>query len=84
MFIVGVCVETGQTLEQAVVDIGKREFSVGMTYVAFSRVKSIHGLLIQPATKDRYTNIGKLKGLKQRLAEEKRLERLCQQTMSRN
>ena len=37
------------TVEKAVVDIGDKEFSLGLTYVAMSRVKTIEGLLIDPA-----------------------------------
>lgn len=39
----------GITLDQAVVDIGSSEFALGLTYVALSRVKTIDGLLIDPA-----------------------------------
>lgn len=34
------------TLDQAVVDLRKSEFSLSLAYVAFSRVKPIEGLLI--------------------------------------
>lgn len=39
----------GITLDNAVVDIGKSEFGLGLTYVAFSRVKTITGLFIEPS-----------------------------------
>lgn len=38
----------GITLDKAVVDIGPTEFSLGLSYVAFSRVTSYQDLLIDP------------------------------------
>ena len=39
----------GMTVDKAVVDIGVKEFALGLTYVALSRVKTIKGLRIDPA-----------------------------------
>lgn len=39
----------GVTVDKAVVDIGDSEFALGLTYVALSRVKTLDGLLIDPA-----------------------------------
>jgi hypothetical protein len=33
---------------QAVIDIGPKEFALGLTYVGLSRVKSLDGLLLKP------------------------------------
>ena len=38
----------GWTREKIIVDIGKKDFSRGLTFVAFSRVKSLDGILIRP------------------------------------
>ncbi|KAK3923180.1 ATP-dependent DNA helicase [Frankliniella fusca] len=37
----------GLSLDQAVINIGKREFSLGITYVALSRVRSLDGVLLK-------------------------------------
>ena len=36
----------GQTLEQAVVDLGSKELTAGLTFVALSRVRHINNLAI--------------------------------------
>jgi len=41
------------------VDIGQREFALGLTYVALARVKTLEGLLLNPISYDR---ISRLKG----------------------
>ena len=33
------------TLDKAIIDIGEKEFSTGLTYVALSRVRSIKDML---------------------------------------
>ncbi|XP_052129226.1 uncharacterized protein LOC127750779 [Frankliniella occidentalis] len=38
----------GMTLEKAVINIGKSDFSLGLSYVAFSRVRCLTNLIIEP------------------------------------
>ncbi|KAK3910679.1 ATP-dependent DNA helicase PIF7 [Frankliniella fusca] len=38
----------GMTLDKAVINIGKQDFSLGLSYVAFSRVRELTDLLIEP------------------------------------
>ena len=40
----------GFTLDEVVIDVGKKEFSAGHTYVACSRVHCLSDLVFQPAT----------------------------------
>ena len=48
----------GLTLDNVVIDIGKEERSLGMTYVALSRVKKIEGLAFEKVfTFDRFEKI---------------------------
>lgn len=37
----------GVTLESAVVDSGEKEFQLGLTYVALSRVRTLEGLALE-------------------------------------
>lgn len=67
----------GLTLDKAVVHIGEKEFALGMTYVALSRVRNIQGLFIDPAFPyDRLMKINKKKGLQDKRDELQRLENL--------
>ena len=64
----------GLTIDKLVVDIGKREFSPGLTFVACSRVRNIEDLLLSPPFPfQRLTSIGNSRQLRERLAEEQRL-----------
>jgi len=38
----------GMTLDKAIVNLGEREFSRGLTFVALSQVRTIEGLAIKP------------------------------------
>ncbi|XP_053204723.1 uncharacterized protein LOC128389199 [Panonychus citri] len=59
----------GLTLDKAVIDIGSREHSIGLSYVGLSRVRKITDLAIQQYfAKDRIDRIAQSQMLKDRLA----------------
>ena len=69
------------TLNKAWVDIGKKESTLGITYVAISRVRNISSLVIEPMTFERLQKIRNSELLKYRLKEEQRLKQLCDKTV---
>ena len=63
----------GMTLK-VVIDIGKKEFSTGLTYVACSRVRHLKDLLLTPPfAYERLANLAKSSRLQERLIEDARL-----------
>ena len=57
----------GITADKVVVNIGEREMTPGLSYVALSRVKTLQGLLIDPAfNEQRINNIQSMKHVIQR------------------
>ena len=70
----------GLTLPKAWVHIGKSEQTLGITYVALSRVKQLSSLVVEPMTFDRLKSIKKSNNLKYRQQEEQRLNRLFELT----
>lgn len=67
----------GLTLDKAVVDIGTKEFSAGLTYVACSRVRKLTDLLFDPPfTFERLNNLSHNCRLHERLQEDQRLQHL--------
>lgn len=71
----------GMTLNKAWDDIGKKESTLGITYVAISRVRNISSLVIEPMTFERVQKIRNSKLLKYRLKEEQRLKQLFDKTV---
>ena len=64
----------GLTLDKAVVDVGKKEFSSGLTFVACSRVRQLDDLLFDPPFPfQRVANLARNKRLQERLLEDARL-----------
>jgi len=70
----------GQTLDKVVINIGESEKSLGLTFVALSRVKNYKDFLIEPFSLDRLKNISKSISLKPRQDEEKKIEIICKKT----
>ena len=70
----------GLYLPKAWVDIGKSEQTLGITYVALSRVKQLSSLVVEPMTFDRLKSIKNSMNLKYRQEEELRLKKLSEQT----
>ena len=70
----------GMTLDKAWIDIGKKESTLGVTYVGISRVRNLSSLVIEPMTFDRLKNIKKSASLEFRLNEEQRLKCLFDKT----
>ena len=64
----------GQTLEKAVIDLGDKERTSGLTFVALSRLKDLNHCLIKPMTYDRLQSISNSKQLKTRIKEEEHLQ----------
>ena len=63
----------GGTLENVIVNLGKREFATGLTYVAPSRVKKIQNLYFDPMPNfSRFISMRKTSIFKQRLLQDKR------------
>ena len=61
--------------------MGRSEKSLGLTFVALSRLKKITDLLLNPIPFERLTNISKSKSLGPRIIEENRLERLIKDNL---
>ena len=73
----------GMTLNKAVVDLGKKEFSGGLTFVACSRVRQLKDLLfVTPFPFQRVANLASSYRHSERLHEEKRLQKLCNKQLS--
>lgn len=73
----------GLTLDKAVVDIGKKEFCAGLTFVAISRVRCLTDLLFSPPfTLQRLENLSKSKRILERKQEDKHLLSLQSTTIS--
>ena len=67
----------GLTLNKVVIDVGKREFSSGLTFVACSRVQKLQDLLFCPPFDfQRLANLANSQRLQDRLQEDKRLRSL--------
>jgi hypothetical protein len=66
----------GLTLPKAVIDIGLREMSAGISFVALSRVRNIQDLLLTPFPSERITSLSAHQQICVRKAEEQRLSLL--------
>ena len=67
----------GQTMDKAVVDLGKSESTAGLTFVCLSRAKRLVDLLIEPMPFERLSKIGDTPTFQLRLREEVRLNNLA-------
>ena len=75
----------GMTLDKVVVDVGKKEFSAGLTFVACSRVRHLKDLLfVPPFPFQRVANLANSQRHKERLQEDERLQRLSERSLSKN
>ena len=67
----------GLTLDNVVIDVGTKEFSSGLTYVACSRVRRLSDLLFDPPFPYQHlANLGRSQRLQERLNEDARLQQL--------
>ena len=70
----------GQTLEKAVIDLGDRERTAGLIFVALSRLRHLNDLLVKPMTFKRLETISKSKVIHTRIHEEERLQKIHNST----
>ena len=70
----------GLTLEKAWINIGPREQTAGMTYVAISEVKTLDSCVIEPMSFERLKTIKNASNFQFRLQEEERLSMLANNT----
>ena len=64
----------GLTLDKVVIDVGKKEFSAGLTFVACSRVRHLKDLLFDPPFPfQRVANLANSQRLQERLLEDAKL-----------
>ncbi|GBC31310.2 ATP-dependent DNA helicase PIF1-like [Rhizophagus irregularis DAOM 181602=DAOM 197198] len=63
----------GLTLTKAVIDLGRKEFAAGLSFVAISHVRSLDDILFRHFTFNRLQNIKSCIRLKERIAAEEKL-----------
>ena len=63
----------GLTLPKVVIDLGKKEYNSGLSFVALSRVRALKDILFAPFSLDRLQRIKSCKRLQERKEEENRL-----------
>jgi ATP-dependent exoDNAse (exonuclease V) alpha subunit len=63
----------GLTLQKAVVDLGDKEFTAGLSFVAVSRVRALGDIVFKPFNFERLLRIKDCKRLRERKDEEERL-----------
>jgi len=66
----------GLILPKAVIDLGKKEFAAGLSFVSISRVRSLDDILFKHFSFNRLEHIRNCKRLKERIAEEIRLREM--------
>jgi ATP-dependent DNA helicase PIF1 len=71
----------GQTLNKAVIDIGAKERTAGLTFIALSRLRQLNHAIIQPMTYERLNSISKSKQTISRIKEEDHLKKLFEKTV---
>ena len=71
----------GLTLDKVVVDLGKKESMNGLTYVALSRVKKLNDMIIESFPFERINKLSEGKRFKYRILEERRLEKLAEESI---
>ena len=71
----------GQTMDKAVVDLGKSESTAALTFVCLSRAKRLVDLLIEPMPLERLSKIGDAPTFQLQLREEVRLRALAGETL---
>ena len=71
----------GQTMNKAVVDLGKSESTAGLTFACLSRAKRLVYFLIEPMPLERLSKIGDTPTFQLRLREEVRLNDLAGETL---
>ena len=71
----------GQTMDKAVVDLGKSESTAGSTFVCLGRAKRLVDLLIEPMPLERLSKIGDTPTFQLRLREKVRLNALAGETL---
>ena len=75
----------GMTLDKVVIDVGKKEFSTGLTFVACSWVRHLNDLLfVPPFPFQRVAHLANSKRHKEWLAEDTRFQHLGQSSVSEN
>ena len=75
--------QTGQTLKKIIVELGKKEATLGLTFVALLRVKNVNDFLIHPFPLDRLTRIKNSSLLEGWVKEENRLNNIVKNTLSK-
>ena len=55
------------------IDLGKKEFAAGLSFVALSQVRTLRNILFSPFSFERLQRLKTCKRLKERIDEEKRL-----------
>ncbi len=70
----------GATLDKAVIDLGTSEQTLGLTFVALSRLKKFKDFLIEPFSLDRLKKNSKSASLETRQREERRIQELVEIT----
>ena len=74
----------GMTINKVVIDVGKREFASGLTFVASSRVRRLNDLLfVSPFPFQRIATSSKSSRLNDRLKEDARLQQLSATSANR-
>ena len=73
----------GQTLDEAVIDLGPKEACTGLTFVCLSRAKRLVDLMVEPMSFDGIGNLETSSTMKGRLQEEVRLVEIAQGTRVR-
>lgn len=68
----------GLTLNKVVINIGKKEFSTGLTFIACSRVRRLNDIIFDPPFSfDRLTTLSTSSRLHERMQEDRRLKNLA-------
>ena len=63
----------GLTMQEATIDLGKKEFAAGLSFVAKSRVCALENIIFTPFSLERLQRVKTSTRLQERLAEERRL-----------